>query len=346
MNMRLTSPTISALFLGIVTARVFGLGLHRRSRFCRNCEQEDYDRANPFAVTASIVDGLAVYRGGDGEAVLLFPYPRSHTTEPMALSPLALALREMNRKVVTFDVSGAYRSTREPVGDVQEMIESADETFDRLGIQGPIDAVGHSMGGLAALAYSMERPARVKRLVLVSSLSGFPAAARWGLPGSVFPLYQLDYWRVIIWGVCLTLGRGNLELHKRLANRMGRVSFYNETFFRPVQIHVDDYKRDVPVRTIWSRNMYSRLDYTDGLAQVGAPTLILAGRHDPQTPLPCAHELFQGISDSALVVFEQSGHFPFIEEPVLFAQEVTRFFDKRDDEKRNNADNISVVCTA
>lgn len=54
-----------------------------------------------------------------------------------------------------------------------EMIRCADETLARLGIDDPIDVVGHSMGGFVALAYAVERPDRVRPLVLITGLSGY-----------------------------------------------------------------------------------------------------------------------------------------------------------------------------
>ena len=66
----------------------------------------------------------------------------------------------------------------------------------------------------------------------------------------------------------------------------------------------------------------------DRLKEVRAPTLILAGRHDPEAPLPCSEELLQGIPGSNLVIFEKSGHFPFVEEAPLFAQTVGAFLGK------------------
>ena len=248
----------------------------------------------------------------------------------MAQSPIAGILAGMGRTVVTFDVPGAYRSTREPAGDADEMIRSADEALDRLGIQGPVDVVGHSMGGLAALAYAIERPERTRRLVLVTSLSGFPAAARWGFPGSAFHVYERDYWRVIFWGIQLNAGRGDLALHKRLQNLMERASYHDETFFVPVEIDADDYGKGVPIRTIWTKNMYARLSYADRLGEVRAPTLILAGRYDPEAPLQCSEELLRGIPGASLVIFEKSGHSPFIEETSLFAQTVSAFLNRED----------------
>jgi proline iminopeptidase len=315
--------------LGILTVLFFGLGLHRRPQYIQHFEEEEYGREHPFVEPVSVDDGLAVYSVGSGEPVLLFPYPHGHTVEPMAQGPLAGILAGMGRTVVTFDVPGAYRSTREPAGDMDEMIRSADETLDRLGIQGPVDVVGHSMGGLAALAYAIERPERTRRLVLVTSLSGFPAAARWGFPGSAFRLYEPDYWRLILWGVRLNAGRGDLALHKRLQNLMERAAYHDKTFFTPVEIGVDDHEKGVPIRTIWSKNMYTRLSYADRLAEVRASTLILAGGHDPEAPLPCSEELLQGIPGASLIVFEQSGHFPFVEEASLFVQTVDAFLNEK-----------------
>jgi proline iminopeptidase len=313
----------------IISLLFFGLGLHRKRHYIWNYEEEEYGGEHPFVEPASAVDGLAVYSVGTGDPVLLFPYPHGHTTEPMAQGAIVRILAGMGRAVVTFDVPGAYRSTREPVGDLDEMIQSADETLERLGIEGPVDVVGHSMGGLAALTYAIERPERTRRLVLVTSLSGFPAAARWGFPGSAFRVYERDYWRIVLWGIRLNSGRGDLALHKSLQNLMERESYHDRSFFTPVEIDADDHEKGVPIRTIWSKNMYTRLSYADRLEEVQASTLILAGRHDPETPLRCSEELLEGIPEASLVVFERSGHFPFVEEAAVFAQTVDDFLNER-----------------
>jgi pimeloyl-ACP methyl ester carboxylesterase len=160
---------IALAFLGIVSVIFLSLGLHRRPHYIQNFEEEEYGAGHPFVEPISVDDGLAVYSTGHGEPLLLLPYPHGHTMEPMAQGRLAKLLAGLDRTVVTFDVPGAYRSTREPIGDMDEMIRSADEALGRLGIQSPLDIVGHSMGGFAALAYAIERPERTRRLVLVTS---------------------------------------------------------------------------------------------------------------------------------------------------------------------------------
>lgn len=311
--------------LGIVFILFFSLGFHHKPQYIQNFEDEEYGSIHPFVEPTSVVDGLAVYMIGDGPPVLLFPYPHGHTTEPMAQSPLARILIELGHTVITFDVPGAYQSTRTPTGDIEEMISSADEALDQLGIHGQVDVVGHSMGGLAALAYAIERPEHTRRLVLANSMSGFPSAARCGFPGSAFQINEADYWRIIVWGIRLNAGRGDLALHKKLQNLMEGTSYHNKSFFTPVEINADDYEKGVPIRTIWSRNMYKQLSYADRLRNVQAETLILAGRYDPEASIQCSEELLQGIPNGQLFIFEQSGHFPYIEETDLFKQTLENF---------------------
>jgi proline iminopeptidase len=54
------------------------------------------------------------------------------------------------------------------------------------------------------------------------------------------------------------------------------------------------------------------------LGEVSVPTLILAGRDDFICPPSQAKIMHEGIPHSELVVFERSGHFPYIEEPDAF----------------------------
>ncbi len=116
-----------------------------------------------------------------------------------------------------------------------------------------------------------------------------------------------------------------MAMHKQLYNLMQGASFHDPTLFKPLEINEDDARQGVPIRMIWSRNMYSGLSYADRLGEVRAPTLVIASRHDPQASMPCSEELYEGIPNATLVIFENSGHAPFIEEAPNFFDTLKSF---------------------
>ena len=59
------------------------------------------------------------------------------------------------------------------------------------------------------------------------------------------------------------------------------------------------------------------------------PTLIVAARHDWITPVSQAEEMHRLIPGSQLIIYEESGHMPFIEEHALFIEQVTAFLMDR-----------------
>jgi pimeloyl-ACP methyl ester carboxylesterase len=150
-------------------------------------------------VSAIDHDGLATFSAGRGDPLLLMPWPHAasvfgHPTPTLLVEHLVA----LGRRVVSFDPPGAGRSTRPAHLDMAEVLDCADEALAAIEITGPVDEMGHSQGGLAALALALARPERVRRLVLVCTASGGPAylhatgaigtaatpsSGAWGYPG-------------------------------------------------------------------------------------------------------------------------------------------------------------------
>jgi proline iminopeptidase len=63
----------------------------------------------------------------------------------------------------------------------------------------------------------------------------------------------------------------------------------------------------------------------DRLPRVRTPTLVLAGRHDVFTAWPQAHRIAARIPGAEVVVFDESGHFPWLEERDRFFPLVERW---------------------
>ena len=60
--------------------------------------------------------------------------------------------------------------------------------------------------------------------------------------------------------------------------------------------------------------------------EIDAPTLIMWGREDDAVPLSDAYLIESAVADSAVIVFEQSSHFPFLTEEARFLAVVRSFF--------------------
>ena len=124
---------------------------------------------DPFVISR----GLAVYRIGEGDPVLFMPGPhRMQRVGTRSGDALIGGLRELGRSVLTFDPPGSGRSSRPARLSMDEMHECAEETLFVLGVENPVAVAGHSMGGLAALAFAISRPDRVLRLLLIGTGSG------------------------------------------------------------------------------------------------------------------------------------------------------------------------------
>lgn len=268
--------------------------------------------------------GLAVYRVGVGEPVLLMPGPhRFQIPSDGSAGPLIEGLVGIGRQVISFDPPGSGHSTRPSNISMAEMHTCATEALTACGIHQPVDAVGHSMGGLCALAYAIEQPTRVRRLVLIGTGWGGPAYL--DAPGALWNRSHPGFWRMALLG-CWHLVWPSLASERRLNNYVRRASYVDERHVTADPVGWRDWLRPRRGRADWHK-LARRMDYSPRLPDVTAPTLILCGRHDPQFPLASSQRLHTDLHDSRMVIFERSGHFPFIEEPDQFWECVAAFLD-------------------
>jgi len=270
----------------------------------------------------AIHDGLAVYLIGEGEPVLLMPGPHRFQRPGLASADTLIdGLVGLGRSVVTFDPPSSGRSTRSAQLGMPEMHRCTDEALRATAVTGAVDALGHSMGGLALLAYALERPDRIQRLVLVGTGTG--GRAYLTAPGALWHRGHPAFARLALLG-SLHLAVRRLGSERMLNNFVQRQSFQDRSHVRPQPIALADWMRPAAGRADWHR-IAKRLDYAPLLGAVTAPTLILCGRHDPQYPPACSQELAAGIGPARLIFFERSGHYPFIEEPTAFWAAVGSF---------------------
>jgi proline iminopeptidase len=244
-------------------------------------------------------------REGAGRAVFaVHAVGFDHTYLRPWLDPLADSVQ-----LIFSDLRGHGRSARVGFEHVEHAtfvsdIDSLREFFghDR------VTLIGHAYGGCLALEYALKHPDCIDGLVLCAAASSAGAAAAEGAP----PNDTRDD-----------------DAFKH--SFMSALPRYFRSFNPDVAMRVGGGMRFTAAAAAHAAaSMLPRYDVSARLGEIKVPTLVLAGAHDAVTPRAAADALVAGIAGAELVVFEESGHFPFIEEQPRFLEVVRAFLNKLD----------------
>jgi pimeloyl-ACP methyl ester carboxylesterase len=185
--------------------------------------------------------------------------------------------------------------------------------------------VGHSLGGGIAMQFVYEYPPFAERLVLVSS-GGIGREVHLllraaSLPGAEIVLPLIASARV------LGLGAGVGRLLGRLGLRLGPDV---EEMARGYASLCDGDARQAFLHTL--RAVIDpggqRVSATDRLYLAGMlPSLVIWGRRDPLIPAHHAEIAHKAMPGSTVEIFDDSGHFPQLHEPVRFAHRLIDFIE-------------------
>jgi proline iminopeptidase len=232
------------------------------------------------------------------------------------LSPLAETMQ-----LIYVDHRGTGRSERVPLETctIEQMADDLEELRKLLGIE-KVSLLGNSFGGMWALVYATRYPESVSRLILVTTTPSheFYQAAEKQIEIKATPEQK---------ATMPTLFAGTVttdEQFKRWWDVMLPLYFAHWNPVRGQQL----IERGI-VNPLVAAYMFEKIipvyDVRPQLGNIRVPTLVLAGRHDWVTPVGESEQLAERIPDAQLVVFEESGHMPFIEEQDLFVETVKRF---------------------
>jgi proline iminopeptidase len=239
-----------------------------------------------------------------------------HTYFRPWLTPLADSLQ-----LIYVDHRGNGRSLRMANEEytIEHMADDLEQLRLYLGLEQPI-VLGSSFGGMLAQVYATRHPGRYSRLVLISTTPSY------------------DFYRE---ATAILHERGTDE-QKRVMATLFEGKVRTEAEFRQwwdVMLPLYFYRYDPAAgdamlgRTVGNpeiaRYMFEHvIPHYDVRAHLGTfdvPCLIISGRHDWITPPSQGEEIHRLIPGSEFVLFENSGHMPFIEEQEAFLTVVRRF---------------------
>lgn len=212
--------------------------------------------------------------------------------------------------VVYVDHRGNGRSGRPPIETftIEQAADDAVAVLDLLGID-EVVVCGHSYGGFIAQELALRHPHRLAGLVLVDTTPGQlgdaddpdadqgpPPPPEFLAAMSTFPASDDEF-------AAMAPSMLPFYLHRLtwddVAPVLADTIFSAEALVRGMQVLSD-----------WSS--------VDRLDQIDAPCLLLAGRHDIPTSWQQSARIARRIPHAELVIFEESGHFPWLEEPDRF----------------------------
>lgn len=180
---------------------------------------------------------------------------------------------------------------------------------------------GHSTGGMLGLLYAITYPNPLQSLVVAG-------AAASNYTETPFCIYhpehsQFHYMQELIEN--LKSPHLTSEERKELSTKRTKLSLYkpenyNSYFCKPI-------KKTMSVSRMNAfANEYPSFDLREYLPSIKTKTLIMCGRHDVQCPIQYSIEIHEGICDSTFVTFEESNHYPFLEEAAQFTSTTQIFY--------------------
>ena len=221
--------------------------------------------------------------------------------------------------LVYYDHRHNGRSGRPPIESVTyaQLADDAESLRQHLGL-GKVAVLGHSYGGFIALEYALRYPDSVSHLILVDTAPVFDygeevmnnAIAKGATPAMI---------------EAMAASSANEEEMKSSLQLIFPLYFYR---YQPAY---DALMANIIVCAAFEEHqekMLSTYNTLLSLHEIGCPTLLLVGSDDFICPPSQAQRMHAHIPQSHLVVFEQSGHFPWIEEPTLFTQTVKKWLEQ------------------
>jgi pimeloyl-ACP methyl ester carboxylesterase len=232
-----------------------------------------------------------------------------------------LPLADVHR-VLAVDLPG-FGASPLPAGEIT--MTGYARTLERLatavGIDGPLAAVGNSMGGLVAAELALVAPARVERLVLVSS-AGLTTAELRGDP--VFATMRRARRLVTFIGGWTAAHSDALARRPRLRRALaGMVVAHPERL--PAPLLAEQIRGSGKPGFFGAMEAILAYPLRDRLSDIVCPTLIVWGDRDRLVPVGDADEFERLIGHARKVVYEDVGHMPMLEAPERFNADVLAF---------------------
>ncbi len=228
-------------------------------------------------------------------------------------------------KVVTFDARGSGESDYVGPYTHEQWVADVDAIREAFGAEEFVMG-GGSYGGFLSLEYALAHPSRVRALVLRDTAArdyGEQAKRNALARAKEFPWLTPEL-------VERALG-GSFRDNDEFRELFGAIQPLYDVNYDPAK----GAERLAGLKLNYLADNYAfthnlpNYDVRARLHEIEVPVLITVGRHDWITPVEASEEMHSLLPDSELVIFENSGHSPQIEEHDAWFARVVQFLRDR-----------------
>lgn len=187
--------------------------------------------------------------------------------------------------------------------------------------------VGHSWGGMLAMAYAAAHPDRVDRLVLIGSGGPTFEFTAWFSDNINMRLRPEDLEAKSYWEAA---ARNGVTAEKAALEGVRAITpgyFFDRKQGLAFAATMKDGALNPEVGAMLFRKTAKPYDVRDGLKKLARPVLIVQGHQDPIGD-KTAEDIHALIAGSTLAYINKAGHFPWIEQPDEFRKIVAAFLRK------------------
>jgi proline-specific peptidase len=240
------------------------------------------------------------------------------------------ALAGTGRRIIFYDQAGCGKSSRTPqeMWTIETFVEEVGVVREALDLE-RCHLLGSSWGGMLALEYVLRaRPTGLASLVLCSSPASIPlwiaetARLRAELPEDIRKV--LDEHEAAGTTESPEHQAAQLEFYRR---HLCRIDPWHDGLLRTFALMEENpaiYEHMQGRNEFTVTGTLNDWDVSDRLGEIDLPTLVMSGRYDECTPA-IAEAVHRGIRGSEWIVFEESSHMAFAEEPERFVSVLDEF---------------------
>ncbi len=233
-------------------------------------------------------------------------------------------------ELVLLDPRGTGRSDRpdDPRAyAIQDYVDDLEELRRHLRVE-RINLLGHSHGGIVAMAYAAKHPDRLERLILASTFARWAPEQEAAMEEAIGS-HADEPWYADAKAALDAEQAGEFTTDQEMSDlAFQELPFYFSRYGDGERAYLETLRADLSnadALRFFNQEIFLTFDLCSELEKITAPTLVIAGDDDFITGPLSAAEIEEGVADVSKVIIPACGHFLFVEAPEPFGEAVVSF---------------------